>query len=67
LMMHSKVLTIRDKQLAENNQLEKEWVNEQKRLDTMMEVERLKDIQAQQDREIKRKIAAREGACKIID
>lgn len=33
----------------------------------MMEIERLKDIQAQQDRETKRKIAAREGATKIID
>lgn len=43
-MMHSKVLTIRDKQIEENKHLECEWVREQKHLDTMMEVERLKDI-----------------------
>jgi len=44
--MHSKVLTIRDKQIEENKHLEGEWVREQKHLDIMMEVERLKDIQA---------------------
>ena len=32
-----------------------------------MEIERLKDLQAQADREHKRKVAAKAGALKIID
>ena len=46
MMLYSKVVTIRDKQLEENKHLEKEWIEEQKRLDLMMEIERLKDLQA---------------------
>ena len=44
MMLYSKVVTIRDKQLEENKHLEKEWTEEQKRLDLMMEIERLKDL-----------------------
>jgi len=33
----------------------------------MMEIERLKDLQAQQNRESKRKVAARDGALQIVD
>ena len=47
----SKIYTIRDKQMEENRQLENSWVDEQKRLDMMMELERLKAIQAEQRRE----------------
>jgi predicted metal-dependent TIM-barrel fold hydrolase len=47
MMLYSKVVTIRDQQLNENKRLEKEWFGEQRRLDTMMEIERLKDLQAQ--------------------
>ena len=67
MMLYSKVVTIRDKQLEENKHLEKEWTEEQKRLDLMMEIERLKDLQAQADREHKRQVAAKAGALKIID
>ena len=42
MVLYSKVVTIRDKQLQENKQLEHEWIEEQKRLDIMMEIERLK-------------------------
>ena len=46
MVLYSKVVTIRDKQLEENKRLEQDWVNEQKRLDLMMEIERLKGLQA---------------------
>lgn len=41
-MMFSRIVTIRDKQLQENKQMEHEYVEEQRRLDVMMEIERLK-------------------------
>ena len=41
-MMFSKIVTIRDRQLAENKMLEKEYMDDQKKLDIMMEIERLK-------------------------
>jgi hypothetical protein len=42
MVLYSKVVTIRDKQLEENKRLEQEWIEEQKKLDLMMEIERLK-------------------------
>jgi len=44
LVIESKIMTVRDKQLEENRLLEQNWVTEQKRLDMMMEIERLKAI-----------------------
>jgi len=37
--------------------LEEEWIEEQKRLDIMMEIERLKSLKMQDEREIKKKEA----------
>ena len=51
MVMYSKIVTIRDKQLEENKMLEQEWVDEQKKLDLMMEIERLKSLQEQDERE----------------
>jgi len=45
MVLYSKVVTIRDQQLIESKTLEAEWVREQKKLDLMMEIERLKDLQ----------------------
>lgn len=45
MVLYSKVVTIRDQQLIESKNLESEWVREQKKLDLMMEIERLKDLQ----------------------
>ena len=45
--MLSKVVTIRDKQIEENKILEREYRAEQAKLDTMMEIERLKAVQAE--------------------
>ena len=67
MMLYSKVVTIRDKQLDEAKRLEQEWVEEQKRLDLMMEIERLKSLKLQEEREVKRKDARKQGALVIID
>ena len=42
---------MRDRQLEENKILEQNWMEEQKRLDIMMEIERLKAIKAEHERE----------------
>lgn len=67
MMLYSKVVTIRDKQLEEAKRLEAEWVEEQKRLDLMMEIERLKSLKLQGEREVKRKDAQKQGSLVIID
>ena len=67
MVLYSKVVTIRDKQLDENKRLESEWVDEQKRLDIMMEIERLKGLQAAEVREQQRVAAQKRGAEVIID
>ena len=42
MMVYSKCVTIRDRQLEEQRSLEDEYRDEEKRLDIMMEIERLK-------------------------
>lgn len=54
MVLYSKVVTIRDKQLQENKLLEQEWLEEQKKLDLMMEIERLKSLKVAEEREIVR-------------
>lgn len=67
MVLYSKVVTIRDKQLQENKQLEHEWIEEQKRLDIMMEIERLKGLKVSEEREVVKKEAQKKGALVIID
>lgn len=67
MMLYSKCVTIRDKQLEESKRLEDEWRTEQKAMDIMMEIERLKSLKAQEEIEIKKKEAQRNGARVIID
>lgn len=57
MVLYSKVVTVRDKQLDENKRLEQDWVVEQKKLDMMMEIERLKALKAEEEREILRHAA----------
>jgi uncharacterized secreted protein with C-terminal beta-propeller domain len=47
--------------------LEGEWLSEQKRLDLMMEIERLKALKAEDEREKLRAEAQRRGAAVIIE
>ena len=67
MVLYSKVVTIRDKQLEENKRLEAEWIEEQKKLDLMMEIERLKVLQEEEERDIRKAQARKQGAQVIID
>lgn len=67
MCFYSKVVTIRDKQLIENKKLEQEWIDEQKKLDLMMEIERLKALSEEEKRNLERKAAIKRGAQVIID
>jgi hypothetical protein len=67
MVLYSKVVTIRDKQLEENKCLEKEWLEEQKKLDLLMEIERLKGLKVAEEREVVRQHARRKGALVIVD
>lgn len=67
MVLYSKVVTIRDKQLEENKRLEAEWIEEQKKLDLMMEIERLKVLQEEEEREVRKAQARKQGAQVIID
>ena len=67
MVLYSKVVTIRDKQLEENKCLEKEWLEEQRKLDLMMEIERLKGLKVAEEREAVRQQARRKGALVIVD
>ena len=62
MVLYSKVVTIRDKQLEENKRLESEYIEEQKKLDLMMEIERLKVLQEEEERETRKKQAQKQGA-----
>lgn len=67
MVIYSKCVTIRDKQLEEQKQLEEEYKAENKWLDIMMEIERLKSLKYQEEWEQKWKEAQRQGALVIID
>ena len=67
MVLYSKVVTIRDKQLQENKRLEHEYLEEQKKLDLMMEIERLKVLKEEEEREIRKAEARKKGAQVIVD
>ena len=67
MVFYSKVVTVRDKQLQEQKELEKEYVEEQKKLDLMMEIERLKFLQEEEEREKRKVAAALQGKQVLID
>ena len=67
LVLESKIMTVRDRQMEENRILEQNWVEEQKKLDMMMEIERLKAIKAEHDREERAAHARQRGKQVIVD
>ena len=67
MVLYSKVVTIRDKQLIESKQLETQWVKEQKKLDIMMEIKRLKALAEAEERDARRKEAQLRGAQVLVD
>merc|ERR1719191_532803 len=52
MMLYSKVVTIRDAQLNEKKVIQKERLEEERRLDTVMEVERLKALKMYEERRL---------------
>lgn len=67
MMLYSKCVTIRDRQLLEEELLMGEFKEEERRLDLMMERERLKSLKLQEEREVKITDAKRQGAMVIIE
>ena len=67
MVLYSKVVTIRDKQLEENKRLEAEYIEEQKKLDLMMEIERLKVLKEEEEREVRKAEARKKGREVIVD
>ena len=67
IVFYSKVVTVRDKQLEESKILEQEYIEEQKKLDLLMEIERLKALRAEEERDKQRKQARLVGAQVIVD
>lgn len=51
MAMYTKIITVRDRQVAENKLLEEEYKNEQKKIDMMVELERLRGLKRDADRE----------------
>merc|ERR1719353_206629 len=66
MMLYAKVVTIRDAQLNEKKTIQKERLEEERRLDTIMEVERLKALKMYEEREARRKEDQKNGAQVII-
>lgn len=67
MVLYSKVVTVRDKQLNENKKLEQEYIEEQKKLDLMMEIERLKALKIEEEREARKAEQRLRGKQVIVD
>lgn len=67
MMLYSKIVTIRDAQLQEKRNILVEKEEEERSLDTMMEVERLKALKMYEEREKQRLDDQRQGAGVIIE
>ncbi|PIK54624.1 putative coiled-coil domain-containing protein [Apostichopus japonicus] len=66
LMLNAKCHAIRDAQILEKVEIGQEYTEEEKRLDAMMEVERQKSLQLQEQLENERKHERYEGAAMIL-
>merc|ERR1719201_2833273 len=67
MMLYSKVVTIRDAQIQEKRSVQAEKEEEERQLDSMMEIERLKALQMYEEREKSRLEDQRRGASVIIE
>merc|ERR1719316_968200 len=67
MMLYSKIVTIRDAQIQEKRSVQAEKEEEERAVDTMMEIERLKGLKMYEEREKKRVEDQRRGASVIID
>merc|ERR1719362_1649718 len=66
-MLYSKVVTIRDAQVQEKRVVQAEREEEERQLDAMMEIERLKALRMYEVREKERLESQRSGAKVIIE
>ena len=62
MMLYSKIVTIRDAQIQEKRYIQQEKEEEERQLDMMMEIERLKALKMYEEREKKRVTDQRRGA-----
>ncbi len=60
MILNAKCHAIRDAQVLEKQQIKKEMVDEDKRLDMMMEIERLNALKIQEEIERRRHVQAKE-------
>lgn len=67
LVLYAKVATIRDKQLIEHKEIEKQRRDEDMQKDMMMEIERLKAVKFHEDRAQEKSQIQRQGALVVID
>merc|ERR1740115_515656 len=67
MMLYSKVVTIRDAQIQEKRMVQSEKEEEERCLDAMMEIERLKALKMYEEREKERLQDQRRGAKVIIE
>jgi hypothetical protein len=67
MCLYAKIATIRDRQLDERKKLEDIYKRKENRLDEMMELERLKEIQFLEKKQEELKRQQKEGALIIID
>merc|ERR1719453_1780243 len=67
MMLYSKIVTIRDAQIQEKRYIQQEKEEEEKQLDMMMEIERLKALKMYEEREKKRVMDQRRGAQVIVE
>merc|ERR1719367_169779 len=67
MMLYSKIVTVRDAQLQEKRLIQGEKEDEERSLDAMMEIERLKALKMYEDREKERVESQRSGAKVIIE
>ena len=56
IVLNAKIASIRDKQLLEHKRMNEIFNQKEKKLDLMMELERLKELKFQEERERKKKI-----------
>ena len=67
MVLYAKIATIRDRQLDERKVMEDVYKQKENRMDVMMELERLKEIQFLQDREKELKRQRMQGAKIVIE
>ena len=66
IVLYAKIASIRDRQLEEHKMMEKMYKRKESKLDLMMELERLKELKFQEEREMSRKVQQREDISNLI-